>query len=126
MSGAVASERPFLVTLVPNHPPTPTAKGNPMVNSTDPTDHDRKLAVYRLHSEGLLSRTTYLVHNEVIDYASGIMSDDVTTKLEALFAVSDDMDMSVALVRQHCELATHVADAVLIAKKLSNHLVDHG
>ena len=68
-----------------------------MVNSTDPTDHDRKLAVYRLHSEGLLSRTT-----------------------------SDDMDMSVALVRQHCELATHVADAVLIAKKLSNHLVDHG
>ena len=97
-----------------------------MVNNTDPTDRDRNIAVYRLHSEGLLSRTTYIVHNEVMDYAAGLMDDDVNTKLEALFAVSDNTGLSVALVRQHCTLAATVADAVLAAKKLSDHLVDHG
>jgi uncharacterized membrane protein YpjA len=82
--------------------------------------------VYRLYHDGVLSEATWKIHNDVVDYANGYMSEDVSTKLEALFAVSDDTGLSVALVRQHCVLAATVADACIAAQRLSRSLPDCG
>ena len=93
-----------------------------MVNDPAPSDDKRKLMVYRLYHDGLLSEQTWKVHNDVVDYANGLMDDDVSTRLEALFAVSDDTGLSVALVRKHCVLAATVADACIAAQRLSHSL----
>jgi len=121
MSGPVASERATTAMLTSEPPPIPNSKGQTMNCVTD----DQRLATLRkLHQSRLIEGDTYTLYGDVVDYVMGRFDEAPMTRLEALITVSDEAGLSVALVRQHCELAVATANAVLIAQAHSQRLSD--